>query len=123
MLKAMLIVGAGGFVGSCLRYLVTVAANTLWSVSFPVGTFLVNIVGCFVIGLCYGMAEKYGVLSGYALLFLTTGLCGGFTTFSAFANEAWLLGSRGEMLTGLFYVVASIAVGYLCVWLGRCVTA
>ena len=88
-------------------------------VSFPVSTFVVNIVGCFLIGLLGGLSERAGWANPTACLFLMTGLCGGFTTFSAFANEIWTMGAKGELLTASVYAMASVAVGIVCVWLGR----
>ena len=119
VLKAMLMAGAGGFVGTCLRYLVGVCVKQ-WCVStFPLGTFIVNIVGCFVIGIVFALSERAGVLSSNHVLLLATGFCGGFTTFSAFANEAWMLGAKGDMTMSFLYIVASVALGILAVWCGR----
>ncbi|MCF0176187.1 MAG: fluoride efflux transporter CrcB [Bacteroidales bacterium] len=119
LFKAMLIAGAGGFLGTCLRYLIGVFAKHWCSGTFPLGTFIVNALGCFVIGLVCGLSEKSGMLNGNHVLLLATGFCGGFTTFSAFANEAWVLGSKGDMLLSVFYIAASVMVGIACVWLGR----
>ena len=119
IIKAMLIAGAGGFVGTCLRYLIGVVAKQWCSGTFPIGTFIVNALGCFVIGIIYGLSEKSGVLNSTHVLLLATGFCGGFTTFSAFANEAWMLGTKGDILMSIAYIVASVIVGILCVWLGR----
>ncbi|MCF0243862.1 MAG: fluoride efflux transporter CrcB [Bacteroidaceae bacterium] len=119
MIKEMLIAGAGGFVGTGLRYLIGVLAKQWCSGTFPLGTFIVNALGCLIIGVVYGLSEKSGVLNSNHVLLLATGFCGGFTTFSAFANETWLLGTKGDMLMSALYVAASIIVGIVCVWLGR----
>ena len=119
MIKEMLIAGAGGFVGTGLRYLIGVLAKQWCSGTFPLGTFIVNALGCLIIGVVYGLSEKSGVLNINHVLLLATGFCGGFTTFSAFANETWLLGTKGDMLMSALYVAASIIVGIVCVWLGR----
>ena len=119
MIKEMLIAGAGGFVGTGLRYLIGVLAKQWCSGTFPLGTFIVNALGCLIIGVVYGLSEKSGVLNSNHVLLLATGFCGGFTTFSAFANETWLLGTKGDMLMSAVYVAASIIVGIVCVWLGR----
>lgn len=87
--------------------------------TFPVGTFLVNIIGCFLIGIVLGMLEKSAVMSTTMRLLLVTGFCGGFTTFSAFADELWTLGNKGDWTTSVIYLVASILVGVLLVWAGR----
>ena len=90
MLKGMLIAGAGGFLGTCLRYLTgrffqSVAPSGI----LPWGTFAVNMLGCLLIGVCCGWAERNGWLSPAVHLFLVTGFCGGFTTFSSFSNELY----------------------------------
>ncbi|MCF0172230.1 MAG: fluoride efflux transporter CrcB [Bacteroidales bacterium] len=118
----MLIAGAGGFAGTCLRYLIGVFAKQWGSGAFPLGTFIVNALGCFIIGVVSGLSEKSGILNSNHVILLATGFCGGFTTFSAFANEAWILGSKGDMLMSLLYVSASIIAGILCVWIGRLLT-
>ena len=119
LFKAMLIAGSGGFVGTCLRYLVGVFAKQWCNGAFPWGTFIVNALGCFIIGIVYGLSEKSGMLNSNHVLLLATGFCGGFTTFSAFANEAWMLGTKGDMLMSVLYIAASVVVGILCVWIGR----
>ncbi len=82
--RSIFLVGIGGFVGSVLRYLVSVAfANWLGS-PFPYATFAVNIAGCFVMGILFGLSERAGVLSPEMRALLMAGFCGGFTTFSAF---------------------------------------
>ena len=122
LIRAMLIAGAGGFAGTCLRYLIGVFAKKWGSGAFPLGTFIVNALGCFIIGVVSGLSEKSGILNSNHVILLATGFCGGFTTFSAFANEAWILGSKGDMLMSLLYVSASIIAGILCVWIGRLLT-
>ncbi|MDE6225071.1 MAG: fluoride efflux transporter CrcB [Muribaculaceae bacterium] len=119
MIKAMLIAGVGGFVGTCCRYLIGRWMAVAFHGVFPVGTFLVNILGCFVIGLCFGLIEKANLLSSNESLLLVTGFCGGFTTFSTFANEIFTLGGRGEWLVSVLYLVASLAIGLFLVWCGR----
>mgnify|MGYP004448399103 FL=1 len=117
--KAMLIAGAGGFAGTCLRYLIGIFAKPLCCGAFPIGTFIVNALGCFIIGIVLGISEKSGALNSNHVLFLATGFCGGFTTFSAFANDAWTLGAKGDLLISALYIAASLIVGIVCVWIGR----
>lgn len=119
MIKMMLIAGAGGFAGTCCRFLVGRWCSTLFHMTFPVGTFLVNIIGCFLIGLVLGMLEKSAVMSTTMRLLLVTGFCGGFTTFSAFADELWTLGNKGEWGITAFYLASSVIVGIFLVGLGR----
>ena len=121
MLKELLMVGCGGFVGTAGRYLVGRWVSDLWSGIFPLGTFLVNIIGCFVIGVCFGLIEETKLLSPQQGLMLTTGFCGGFTTFSAFANEMRILGQQGQWVTFGVYLGLSVVIGILCVWAGRAV--
>lgn len=119
MIKMMLIAGAGGFVGTCCRYLVTRWCAMLFSGSWPLGTFLVNVAGCFVFGVLLGLFEKTQTVSTTESLLLVTGFCGGFTTFSAFAGEVCLLGDKGQFMTSLVYLLASVAIGVVMVIAGR----
>lgn len=121
MIREMLIAGAGGFVGTCGRYLVVKWAGGVWHGNFPMGTFLVNVIGCFIIGLIFGLLEKLPVMTPGERALLITGLCGGFTTFSSFANEMWTLGDKGDWTTFAFYLALSVIIGIACVWAGRAV--
>ena len=119
-MKELLLVGAGGFVGSVLRYLVGGAAQRLApTLSFPLGTFTVNVVGCLAIGLLSGLAETRDLIGPQARLFLTVGLLGGFTTFSAFGYETVVLARDAERLYALVNVAASVTVGLGAVWVGQ----
>ncbi len=120
MLKGMLIAGAGGFLGTCLRYLTgrffqSVAPSGI----LPWGTFAVNMLGCLLIGVCCGWAERNGWLSPAVHLFLVTGFCGGFTTFSSFSNELYGQWQARACLAFAIYLAGSLVLGLLCVWLGR----
>lgn len=124
MIKAMLIAGCGGFVGTCLRYLTGKWCEHLSQGSgFPWGTFVVNVVGSFLIGLLLGVAEERGVLSSQMSLLLITGFCGGFTTFSTFADDVFLMLDRHQWVLFVAYVALSLALGVVMVWLGRRVVA
>lgn len=122
MLKNLLIIGSGGFLGSVARYLVSQLNLTVSFYSIPVGTLLVNITGCLVIGFLTGIAEKSLILTPEWRLFLMVGLCGGFTTFSAFANENLTLIHNGQMLAVLLYTGLSIFLGFIAVYLGYILT-
>ena len=113
MLRNILLVALGGAVGSICRYLL----SGINAASFPWGTFAVNIVGSLLIGLLIGLVSK-GVLSPEMKLLLVTGFCGGFTTFSTFANESFGMMKAGDALLMALYVGASVVVGILAVWLG-----
>ena len=79
MIKMMLLAGAGGFVGTCGRFLVGKWSAGMFHGAFPMGTFLVNIIGCFIIGLLFGLLEKAHVMTPGENVMLITGFCGGFT--------------------------------------------
>lgn len=116
MIRNLLLVALGGGVGSVLRYLLS-GMNA----SFPWGTFAVNILGSLIIGLLVGLVSK-GVLSAEMKLLLVTGFCGGFTTFSTFANESLGMMKAGDVLMMALYVGASVALGILAVWLGMMIS-
>ena len=118
MLRILLIVGAGGFLGSVARYLAAKYIQQTVLSPFPYGTFWVNILGCFLIGLFYGLSERSGVMSNELRLFLTVGFCGGFTTFSSFTNENFILIQNGQFLTAFVYILGSVLVGILSVYIG-----
>ena len=116
-MKSFLLVFLGGGLGSGLRYLVTVAMNQ-YSKVLPFATFTVNILGCLLIGLILGYAQKENTLTSNQTLLLATGFCGGFTTFSAFANENLELIKNGEIFNFSIYTITSILVGILAVLIG-----
>lgn len=113
------LVGLGGCLGSVLRYSLGkwILLHTA-PARLPLGTVAVNILGCLVIGLLAGLAERYGFFAAGLRLFLFTGFLGGFTTFSAFGLETILLIQRGETFSACLYVLASVVLGLACVWLG-----
>jgi len=106
----------GGGLGSVLRYLVSKSLNPLFSNVF-FGTFSVNIIGSLLIGLLIGYEIK-SLLQKPVLLFLVTGFCGGFTTFSAFAFENYNLFKSEQYLLGMTYILISLILGVLAVGLG-----
>jgi CrcB protein len=118
MIKNIFLVGIGGSIGSILRYLCQKWVYQLYPFTFPWGTFLVNIAGCFLIGIFFAASEKTTFLSPDWRLFLTTGLCGGFTTFSAFAFESMNLARTGDISYTLLYTTGSVVLGILAVFAG-----
>ena len=116
-MKSFLLVFLGGGLGSSLRYLVSSAMNQ-YSKVLPFGTFTVNMLGCLLIGLILGYAQKENTLTSNQILLLATGFCGGFTTFSAFANENLELIKNGEIFNFSIYTISSILVGVLAVFIG-----
>ncbi|MDQ2963646.1 MAG: fluoride efflux transporter CrcB [Pseudomonadota bacterium] len=118
-MQSILLVALGGALGSVARYQLSVWVlyrTVDWR--FPLGTFLVNIAGCFIIGILAGFAMKDGFFSDEARIFLFTGIVGGFTTFSAFGLETFYLLRRSEIAVAGSYVALSVIVGLLVLWLG-----
>ena len=121
MIKAMLIAGLGGFVGTCLRYL-TGRLCHLWEVGgFPLGTFVVNVVGSFIIGALLGLAERNNFITPTMNVLLVTGFCGGFTTFSSFADDIFLMLQQRHWAMFALYTGFSLVLGVIMVWMGRSV--
>jgi len=116
-MKNFLLVFIGGGFGSVLRYLIGKYLNSSLG-SFPIGTFTVNIIGSLLIGLILGYAAKENSLSQNQVLLLATGFCGGFTTFSAFANENFQLLKTGDIMQFSIYTISSIVVGLIAVFIG-----
>lgn len=116
----ILLVGAGGCIGAALRYWISGWAQALFqSAQFPVGTMIVNLLGCFVIGLLSHLADFRGVFTTESRLFVFTGILGGFTTFSTFANESVNLLRDGQNLSAFANVAVQVVGGLGAVWLGR----
>ncbi|MBL7682589.1 MAG: fluoride efflux transporter CrcB [Flavipsychrobacter sp.] len=123
MLRALLLVGLGGAIGSMARYGVSRIINARYTQSFPLATFIINIVGCLLIGLLFGYVQKNSNQQSDLWLALATGFCGGFTTFSAFALENVTL-LKGQLnITALLYIAASVIVGILLCRLGISITS
>lgn len=119
MLRTILIIGAGSFAGGIARYLLSRLIQTHASSSFPWGTMAVNILGCFIIGLVYGLSERSRTMDNGLKMFLTVGFCGGFTTFSTFAHENYNLINGGEFLNFSLYSILSLGLGLLAAHLGH----
>lgn len=109
-----LIVGAGGAIGAIGRYLIGLLPVNPEN-GFPVKTFLINVIGCFVIGIIAALADRNAVTPNLVLL-IKVGICGGFTTFSSFALETEELLAKGQAGVALMYVMASIVCGVLAVF-------
>jgi len=116
----LLLVGSGGFLGSVLRYLASGAVQSAArSASFPWGTLAVNATGCLAIGFLSHLAEERGVLGEEQRLLLVTGFLGGYTTFSAYGNETFLLLREGETALAAANALGQVALGLAAVWAGR----
>jgi CrcB protein len=122
MIKTLLLVGTGGFLGSISRFLTSRFMQSYFPSAFPFGTFVVNISGCFLIGLIFGFSERSSVLTPGWKMFLTVGFCGGFTTFSAFAYENLVLLRDGEIFNFLLYIGLSVFLGIAATFLGVIIT-
>lgn len=119
MIKLILIAGTGSFLGGALRCVINQLLPWTPQQGLPWSTFCCNAIGCFLIGLIYGIASNNISISPQMKLFLTVGFCGGLTTFSTFINENVLLLNSRQALTFILYTVVSIAAGLLLVWAGN----
>jgi len=120
MLYVIVFLGAG--IGGALRHGVNVGASRLWGLGFPYGTLIVNVLGSFLMGLLAGyFAFRPGIVSQHARLFLTTGILGGFTTFSAFSLDTALLFERHAYGLAAGYAVGSVVASVLALFLGLAV--
>ncbi|MEN9919398.1 MAG: fluoride efflux transporter CrcB [Bacteroidota bacterium] len=122
MLKQILLVGLGGGCGSVFRYLTSLCVTNYYVGKFPLSTFVANILGCILIGFLIGASDRYAVLNSDMRLLLITGFCGGYTTFSTFSSENLALFSNGFYFTLVIYIVLSIILGLLAVYLGTLVS-
>ena len=117
MVKDILLVGIGSGIGGICRYLISLficqASN-----GFPWGTFLVNIAGCLLIGILWGVTSRFQSISPAFTLFLMVGFCGGFTTFSTFSREGLTLLQASNYFLFALYVIGSVVLGILAVALG-----
>src|SRR5687767_7966880 len=117
-LYQLMLVGAGGFLGSVLRYITSKAIDAKMYSVFPYGTLLVNVAGSFILGMIYVIALKRSGDSENIRLFLGAGFCGGFTTFSAFALENFRLMEQRLIGTSVLYIGTSLVLGLLGLWAG-----
>jgi CrcB protein len=122
MLKSVLIAGLGGFIGTVLRFLTSRYIQLSVVSVFPWGTLAVNISGSFIIGLLMGLSEKGNLISPEWNIFLTVGICGGFTTFSTLSNDAYILLQNKEMLRFAAYAGLTFVLGLTAVFMGRAIT-
>ncbi len=119
MIKLILIAGAGGFFGTVARFLASRYVQNLFLSSFPFGTFMVNITGCLLIGIFFGLSEKGNILTPEWRMFLTVGFCGGFTTFSTFAGENIALLKDGNFFYFALYTGLSVFLGLMATYIGN----
>ena len=117
-MKTVIIVFTGSGIGGVARFAVQSWVASLDHFVFPLGTFIVNLTGCFLIGLFYALGERGSLLTPEWRIALTTGFCGGFTTFSTFAFENMNLLRTGDYVYFVLYILLSILLGITGVFLG-----
>ena len=122
MLRSLLLVGAGGAAGSMARYAVGLLVSRFISHPYPYATFIVNLAGCFIIGLLYGLTQRSTAFHADWWLVLATGFCGGFTTFSSFALEGNSLLRNQQTGLMLLYTALSLLTGFILCYAGMRLT-
>jgi len=120
-MKLILAIGIGSFIGGISRYLLSQFIQNKFLSTFPFGTLGINILGCFLIGLVFGMSER-GSFTMEWRLFLATGILGGFTTFSAFSNETVGMLRDGQYWYASVYVASSVIIGLFATFIGISLT-
>ncbi|GGG20353.1 fluoride efflux transporter CrcB [Pontibacter amylolyticus] len=116
-MKILLAIGAGSFIGGTCRYLLSQFIQARSTIPFPFATLTVNIIGCLLIGVVFGLGAKGGITPDWRL-FLATGILGGFTTFSAFSYETVHMLQNGQVSSAIAYVLASVLLGLLATFVG-----
>lgn len=110
-MRAVLYVGIGGGLGSILRYIISSFVGKHIPIVFPLGTLIVNISGCFLIGVFYSIIARHTDFNTEWRLFMITGICGGYTTFSTFSYDGLILLKQGSNLSFILYVLGSVVIG------------
>jgi fluoride exporter len=113
----VLAVAVGGAIGSVARYLVAIGSGKIFGTNFPWGILIINVTGSFLIGVFVGLFATKWDLPQSVRIFLTVGICGGYTTFSTFSLDSYYLMERGQLLMALAYIVGSVALS-ICALVG-----
>lgn len=118
-MESIFLVGIGGFIGSIMRYLVTIWSQNLFKeLAFPLGTLLVNITGCLLLGLLNGFAENHHFFSSQIRLYLFVGILGSFTTFSTFSYETIEMMQHGDSFQAMLNITIQVIVGLFAAFIG-----
>lgn len=120
-MKPLLVIGLGSALGGIGRYLAQVFIGKYTTLTFPVGTLIVNLTGCFLIGILFGLSSRYAWMTTEWRLFLITGICGGYTTFSSFSLESITLLRQGNYLYFCLYILGSVGIGLIATVVGSAV--
>ena len=120
--RMILLVGLGGFLGSIARYGMGLGFSKIFPLNFPYSTFIVNVLGCLLIGIFFGLSEKSEWMNEELRIFLTIGFCGGFTTFSTFAYENLSMLNNQNYIGFFLYSAGSFLLGLLAVFGGLTLT-
>jgi len=122
-MMSILLVFAGGGLGAVMRFLIGPAIQSMANgLAFPIGTFVVNVTGCLIIGALAGLAESRSLFTLELRQFVFVGILGGYTTFSSFGLETFQLLRDGQVLYAVLNVTLQVALGMLLLWLGFSVT-
>jgi len=113
MFKYALITGTGGFIGSALRYLMQRLSALIFPVSFPYGTFIINLLGALIIGVLFAISEQTTLIGPQWRIFAITGILGGFTTFSSFTLDTMNLLRESQYLYAITYISLTIVLGIM----------
>ena len=118
-LNDLLFIGCGGFLGAVCRYMISVGTRLCLPLSaFPIGTFIANMLGCFLIGLAAGLIEHKNWWPEHIRLMIMVGFLGGFTTYSSFANETWQLLKTDQIMLAFLNIGLKVMIGIFLVGLG-----
>ena len=117
MIKDIVLVGIGSGIGGMCRYLISLAMSHVCN-GFPWATFSVNVAGCLLIGILWGLTSRFQSMSPTFTLFLMVGFCGGFTTFSTFSKEGLALLQANNYMLFVLYTIGSVVLGIAAVALG-----
>ena len=118
MIKSIFILGIGSFAGGALRHYLSTLAKSCCGQEFPYGTLAVNLVGCLIFGILFALFQRVEETYSPWCLLLTTGLCGGFTTFSTFSHESMMMSQSGNYIGFAIYIAASIILGLVLIAVG-----